>query len=170
MWGPVLSAIYSYFLFGLMCFRILTGKREYSQTVWLTKIQEQIAIQFYWDVGSTNSYFAFHLLRPIAEEFGAAIEYIPFNLGYVFRHHKYVLSEEPKAKLKNRATDLKRWAKKYSLPFNVPEQFPIKTSDALKGSLVMRRFGLEEAYIEKLFSTYWEDNDASIASLDGLLP
>ena len=121
---------------------------------------EQVAIQFYWDVGSTNSYFAFHLLRPIAEEFGAAIEYIPFNLGYVFRHHKYVLSEEPKAKLKNRATDLKRWAKKYSLPFNVPEQFPIKTSDALKGSLVMRRFGLEEAYIEKLFSTYWEDNDA----------
>ena len=108
---------------------------------------EQIAIQFYWDVGSTNSYFAFHLLRPIAEEFGAAIEYIPFNLGYVFRHHKYVLSEEPKAKLKNRATDLKRWAKKYSLPFNVPEQFPIKTSDALKGSLVMRRFGLEEAIL-----------------------
>jgi len=132
--------------------------------------KEQVAIQFYWDVGSTNSYFAFHLLRPIAEEFGAAIEYIPFNLGYVFRHHKYVLSEEPKAKLKNRATDLKRWAKKYSLPFNVPEQFPIKTSDALKGSLVMRRLGLEEAYIEKLFSTYWEDNDASIASLDGLLP
>ena len=42
---------------------------------------EQVAIQFYWDVGSTNSYFAFHLLRPIAEEFGAAIEYIPFNLG-----------------------------------------------------------------------------------------
>ncbi len=34
----------------------------------------------------------------------------------------------------------------------------------------MRRLGLEEAYIEKLFSTYWEDNDASIASLDGLLP
>ena len=81
-----------------------------------------------------------------------------------------MLSEEPKAKLKNRVADLKRWAKKYSLPFNVPEKFPIKTSDALKGSLVMRRLGLEEAYIEKLFSTYWEDNDASIASLDGLLP
>ena len=125
---------------------------------------EQVAIQFYWDVGSTNSYFAFHLLRPIAEEFGAAIEYIPFNLGYVFRHHKYVLSEEPKAKLKNRATDLKRWAKKYSLPFNVPEQFPIKTSDALKGSLGMRRLRLEEAYIEKLFSTYYH-NDSQVLLL-----
>ena len=134
------------------------------------QMTERVTIKFYWDVGSTNSYFAFHLLRPIAQEFGAVIEYMPFNLGYVFRHHQYVLSEEPKAKLKNRATDLQRWAKKYKLPFNVPEQFPIKTSDALKGSLVMRRLGMEEAYIEKLFSTYWEDNDASIKSLDGLIP
>ena len=134
------------------------------------KNTEQVMIQFYWDVGSTNRHFAFYLLRLIAEEFGAVIEYMPFNLGYVFRHHQYVLSEEPKAELKNRATDLQRWAKKYNLPFNVPEQFPIKTSDALKGSLVMRRLGMEESYIEKLFSTYWEDNDASIKSLDGLIP
>ena len=134
------------------------------------KNTEQVVIQFYWDVGSTNIHFAFYLLRLIAEEFGAVIEYMPFNLGYVFRHHQYVLSEEPKAELKNRATDLQRWAKKYNLPFNVPEQFPIKTSDTLKGSLVMRRLGMEESYIEKLFSTYWEDNDASIKSLDGLIP
>jgi len=132
--------------------------------------KQPLSIKFYWDIGSTNSYFAFHLLRSIAKEFGALIEYVPLNLGYVFRHHNYVLNEEPKAKLKNRGIDLQRWARKYDLPFKVPEDFPIKTSAALRGSLAMRRFGLEEAYIEKLFSTYWEDNDSSIKAAEGLIP
>ncbi len=131
---------------------------------------QPLSIQFYWDIGSTNSYFAFHLLRPIAKEFGALIDYVPFNLGYVFRHHNYVLNEEPRAKLKNRGIDLQRWARKYELPFKVPEDFPIKTSAALKGSLVMRQFGLEESYIERLFRTYWEDNDSSIKKIEGLVP
>jgi len=129
-----------------------------------------LSIEFYWDIGSTNSYFAFHLLRPMAKEFGVQIEYVPLNLGYVFRHHNYVLNEEPRAKLKNRGIDLQRWARKYDLPFKVPEDFPIKTSVALRGSLVMRRFGLEESYIEKLFCTYWENSDSSIKAIDGLIP
>lgn len=132
--------------------------------------QLPLKIKFYWDIGSTNSYFAFHLLRPLAHEFALSIEYIPFNLGYVFRHHNYVLGEEPKAKLKNRAADLKRWANRYDLPFRVPDEFPIKTSAALRGSLAMRRYGLEESYIEKLFSAYWEQNDPSIKGLNGLIP
>ena len=44
-------------------------------------------IRFYWDIGSTNTYFAFHLLRPLAAKYKARIEYVPLNLGYVFRHH-----------------------------------------------------------------------------------
>ena len=34
----------------------------------------------------------------------------------------------------------------------------------------MRRFGLEESYIEKLFCTYWENSDSSIKTIDGLIP
>ena len=137
----------------------------------MTALNNQpLSIQFYWDIGSTNSYFAFHLLRPIAKEFGAVIEYIPLNLGYVFRHHNYVLNEEPKSKLKNRGIDLQRWARKYGLPFNVPQDFPIKTSVALRGSLVMRRFSLEEAYIQKLFTAYWEENNSSIKGIEGIVP
>ena len=73
-------------------------------------------VDFYWDIGSTNTYFAYHLVQPIIEETGAEIRYIPFNLGYVFRHHNYVLNEEPRAKLVNRGIDLRRWAKKHNLP------------------------------------------------------
>jgi 2-hydroxychromene-2-carboxylate isomerase len=94
----------------------------------------------------------------------------PFNLGYVFRHHNYVLMDEPKAKIANRIVDLHRWAKRHQLPFRMPTKFPIKTSPALRGALAMRRFGKEEAFIEAIFAAYWERDDASVAELSGLRP
>lgn len=127
-------------------------------------------IELYWDLGSTNSYFALHLIKPVAARHGARIVPHPFNLGYVFRHHDYVLMDEPKAKIANRIVDLHRWAKRHRLPFRMPTKFPIKTSPALRGALAMRRFGKEWDYLERIFSAYWERDDASVAELDGLRP
>ena len=127
-------------------------------------------IEFYWDLGSTNSYFALHLIKPVAARHGARIVPHPFNLGYVFRHHDYVLMDEPKAKIANRIVDLHRWARRHRLPFRMPTKFPIKTSPALRGALAMRRFGKEWEYLEQIFAAYWERDDASVAELDGLRP
>jgi 2-hydroxychromene-2-carboxylate isomerase len=127
-------------------------------------------IAFYWDLGSTNSYFALHLIKPVAAKHGAAIEPHPFNLGYVFRKHNYVLMDEPKAKITNRITDLNRWARRHKLPFRMPGKFPIKTSPALRGALAARRFGKEWDYLEAIFAAYWERDDASVAELEGLRP
>ena len=125
-------------------------------------------VDFFWDVGSTNSYFALKLLKPMAAKYGAEIVYRPFNLGYVFRHHNYVLMEEPKAKIDNRITDLMRWARRYDLPFKVPTVFPIKTSRALRGSIAMRDWGLEAEYVEAIFDAYWEDGDNEIGEYSSL--
>ncbi len=88
----------------------------------------------------------------------------------MFRHHNYVLMDEPKAKIANRIVDLQRWAKRYKLPFKMPTRFPIKTSPALRGALAMRRFGKELAFMEAIFAAYWERDDASVAELAGLRP
>ncbi|WP_281017112.1 MULTISPECIES: 2-hydroxychromene-2-carboxylate isomerase [unclassified Minwuia] len=125
-------------------------------------------IEFFWDTGSTNTYFALHLIRPLAARHGATIRMRPFNLGHVFRHHKYVLMEEPAAKIANRKRDLERWAARHDLPFRFPDTFPIKTSISLRGSLVAREFGCEDAYLDAIFRRYWEQNDASVATLAGL--
>ncbi len=127
-------------------------------------------IRFYWDIGSTNTYFAFHLLRPLAARYDVPIKYFPFNLGYVFRHHNYALTQEPRAKMKNRKDDLMRWARRYDLNFRMPDEFPIKTSRILRGALVAREHNLEEQYMEEVFRRYWEENDASIADYPGLRP
>jgi 2-hydroxychromene-2-carboxylate isomerase len=127
-------------------------------------------IEFYWDLGSTNSYFALHLIQPVAARHGARLVPHPFNLGYVFRHHNYVLMDEPKAKIANRIVDLHRWARRHKLPFKMPTKFPIKTSPALRGALAMRRFGKEWAFMEAIFAAYWERDDASVAQPAGLRP
>ncbi len=125
-------------------------------------------IEFFWDIGSTNTYFALHLLRPLARRYGATVVMRPFNLGFVFRHHKYVLMDEPAAKIANRKRDLQRWAARHDLPFRFPDTFPIKTSRALRGSLAARAMGCEDAYLDAIFRRYWEENDHTIAELSGL--
>ncbi len=119
-------------------------------------------IDFYWDLGSTNTYFALQLIQPLAARYDAQINWHAFNLGYVFQSNRYVLMDEPKAKLRNRRDDLMRWAKRYDLPFRMPDQFPIKTSRALKGAIAMRQWGLEQAFIAAIFAAYWEQNIGTI--------
>ena len=125
-------------------------------------------IDFYWDLGSTNSYFALKLLEPLARKYDAPINWHPFNVGFVFRSNNYVLMEEPKAKLRNRRDDLMRWAEKYDLPFQMPDLFPIKTSAALRGAIAMREWGKEVQFIRAIFSAYWEKGDGSIAEPNSL--
>lgn len=127
-------------------------------------------IEFFWDPGSTNTYFAWKLLPAIAARHGAVIVPRAFNLGYVFRHHNYVLMEEPAAKIDNRKRDLMRWAGKYDLPFRFPDAFPIKTSTALRGAIAMRRWDREHDFIGAVLDAYWERGDDSIATMSGLKP
>lgn len=127
-------------------------------------------IEMYWDVGSTNTYFALKLVKPLLARYDAELVLHPFNLGYVFRNNNYELMKEPKAKLRNRKRDLMRWAEKYGLPFQMPREFPIKSSRALRGSLAMRRHGKELEFVELVMSRYWERGDAGIAEYAGLRP
>lgn len=129
----------------------------------------QKTVELFYDVGSTNSYFALHLLQRLADRYDARVIYQPFNLGYVFRTNNYVLMDEPKSKLVNRKRDLMRWAERYDLPFSVPKRFPIKTSLALRGALAARRFNLEQEYLFGVFSSYWEGGDENIDQSDCVL-
>jgi 2-hydroxychromene-2-carboxylate isomerase len=127
-------------------------------------------VEMFWDAGSTNTYFALKLIKPILEKHDAELVLHPYNVGYVFRTNNYELMKEPKAKLRNRKADLMRWASKYNLPFQIPRQFPIKSSRILRGSLAMRRKNLEWAFVEQVFNAYWERADATVAEYEGLRP
>ena len=125
-------------------------------------------IDFYWDLGSTNTYFALKLIHPIADQHDANITWHPFNLGHVFKTNNYVLMNEPRDKLNNRYDDLMRWARKYELPFERPKNFPIKTSRALRGAIAMRDWGLELPFMQEIFTEYWEMDNGEIGEYSEL--
>ncbi|MFC7514052.1 2-hydroxychromene-2-carboxylate isomerase [Herbaspirillum sp. GCM10030257] len=127
-------------------------------------------VEIYWDIGSTNTYFALKLIKPVLERTGAKLVLHPFNLGHVFRSNNYVLMDELPVKLENRKRDLARWAEKYQLPFQIPTRFPIKSSRVLRGALAMRKWDLEMPYVDAVFAAYWERNDATIQEYSGLQP
>ena len=128
------------------------------------------SIEMYWDVGSTNSYFALKLIQPILDRHALRLELRPYNLGYVFRSRNYVLMEEPPEKIENRKVDLRRWADKYHLPFKFPTVFPVKSSKALRGSIAMRTWELEHQFVDQVMSAYWEWDDDSITRYEGMRP
>ena len=130
-----------------------------------------VNVDFYWDIGSTNTYFAFRMLPGVLARTGATVTLHPFNLGYVFRQNEYVLMDEPVAKMRNRKRDLERWAEHLHLPFQVPRDFPIKTSRALRSALVAKEQGVEAAFLDHLFRTYWEEgtNIAEYAQLEPII-
>jgi len=128
----------------------------------------QPTLDFYWDIGSTNSYFAFKLIQPIVQRHNAKVNWHPFNLGYVFRSNDYVLMDEPKAKMRNRLADLNRWATFHKLPFRMPDNFPIKTSRALRAAIAMRKWNLEFEFMEQIFPAYWEQNVGTIGEYETL--
>ncbi|MDB4034658.1 DsbA family protein [Pseudomonadales bacterium] len=134
-----------------------------------TNSERFMDIDFYWDPGSTNTYFAWHLLKPIADLHDARIKPHCFNLGYVFRQNRYALTDEPLAKMRNRKRDLMRWAARYERPFRIPDQFPIKTSRILRAAVAMRAWHQEAAFIDAVMTQYWEQNDHSIAGDDALV-
>ena len=127
-------------------------------------------VEIFWDIGSTNAYFALKLINPILKRTKSDLTLHPYNLGFAFRSRNYVLMEEPAIKIENRKIDLARWAKKYNLKFKFPSDFPIKTSRTLRGALAMREFNLEIQFIEKIFSEYWENNNSTIQNYEGMAP
>jgi 2-hydroxychromene-2-carboxylate isomerase len=119
------------------------------------------ALEFYYDFSSTNAYFAAFLAPALCERLGAELLWRPFHLGHAFRRRGHaVLRDHSPEKLEYLWLDHRRWSRRTGLPFKRPSRFPIKTSTALRGSLVAREEGAERDYVQAAMSAYWvKDRD-----------
>ncbi len=126
------------------------------------------SLEMYYDFSSTNAYFAAFLAPEFCRRLGASLVWKPFYLGHAFRLRDHSVNRDhPPGKLEYLFKDHKRWSQRTGLPFNRPTTFPIKTSLALRGSVVMREQGLEEAYVQAVMSAYWA-RDENIAQSEVL--
>ena len=114
-------------------------------------------VEFYFDVGSPAAYLAATQLPQLCADAGATLVWKPFLLGGVFQatgNHSpaQVLHKGPYMN-----ADLRRFAKRYGVPFVHNPHFPINTLLLMRGAIGMQMKEPERfaAYVDAVFHAMW---------------
>lgn len=127
-------------------------------------------IDFYFDFISPYAYLANARLPSIAEKYGCALNYRPIDLqaAKVAAGNTGPASAQIPPKFRYATTDLMRWARKYGVPFAIPQKKPgdtagasrenvgipkelLDSSRANKAVYFARKKGRERAFIDLLY-------------------
>jgi len=119
-------------------------------------------LDFIFDFGSPNAYFAYKALPPILERSEAALNLIPCLLGGIFKETNnqppMIAFGKVKGKMAYEQLEIQRFIKKHSLTeFKFNPYFPINTIMLMRGALVAQRDGYLSNYVEAGLKAVWED-------------
>ncbi|AMM24172.1 2-hydroxychromene-2-carboxylate isomerase [Variovorax sp. PAMC 28711] len=124
-------------------------------------------IEFYFDFGSPAAYLAATQLPHIAADTGATLVWKPMLLGGVFQATGNHSPAEIKPKGPYMNTDLKRFARRYAVPFEHNPNFPVNTLLLMRGATGVQMQMPERFadYAKAVFDAMWVDaknmNDAA---------
>ena len=125
---------------------------------------EPVRIDFIFDFGSPNAYFAWKTLPAIAERTGAQINLIACLLGGIF---KATGNQPPmlafgavKGKLAYEQLEIRRFIERHGLTaFRFNPHFPVNTLLVMRGLIAAQRAGVGEAYVAAVQAALWEDGE-----------
>jgi len=114
-------------------------------------------IEFLFDFGSPTTYLAHTQLPRIAADTGARVDYVPILLGGVFKAAGNQSPVMVPAKGRWMGDDLKRFARRYGVPFTFNPHFPINTLTLMRGAvgLQMRQSETFMRYVDIVFHAMW---------------
>lgn len=114
-------------------------------------------VEFFFDFGSPATYLAYTQLPGIAAARKAEIVWRPFLLGGVFKAISNVSPVTIAPKGRWMVQDLKRWAKRYGVPFEMNPGFPVNTLALMRGAagLQMKRPQEFPKYVAAMFEAMW---------------
>ena len=128
-------------------------------------------LEFFFDVSSPWTYFAFDRIEDLAKETGAELIWKPFLVGGVFNKVNpsvYQRRENPVPPKDNYyRKDMEDWARYQGLTMIRPSVFPLNSVKALRGAFVAIDQGKISAYARGCFEAYWRD-DKDISKEDEL--
>ncbi|MGB0907476.1 MAG: 2-hydroxychromene-2-carboxylate isomerase [Maricaulaceae bacterium] len=121
-------------------------------------------IDFIFDFGSPNAYFAYKALPAIAAKYDADINYIPCLLGGIFKstnNQAPMLSfGHVTQKMAYMQLEMSRFIKKHGLTkFKFNSSFPVNTLILMRGAIAAQADGKLPQYIEAGMAAMWEDNE-----------
>jgi 2-hydroxychromene-2-carboxylate isomerase len=141
------------------------------------------AVEFHFDFGSPNAYFAHRVIPAIEARTGCRFRYVPVLLGGVF---KLTGNKPPmlqysgiKNKTEYQRLEIERFIVKHDLTaFRMNPHFPVNTVQIMRAAVAAGRSGSLAAYVDVVFRAMWEQaqkmDDADVirgtldaAGLDG---
>ena len=116
-------------------------------------------VEYFFDVGSPTAYLAWTQLPKIAAETSAVIAWRPMLLGGVFKASGNASPVTVPAKGRWMNVDIKRWARRYGVPFAFNPHFPINTLTLMRGAtgLLMRRPDDFLRYLDVVERAMWQE-------------
>ena len=113
-------------------------------------------VEFFYDFGSPTVYLAATQLPDIAASVGAAIDWRPMLLGGVFKSTGNQSPVVVPAKAAYMNNDLKRFARRYGVPFRFNPHFPINTLALMRGAVAYQDDAVASStYRDAIFTAIW---------------
>ena len=117
-------------------------------------------LEFFFDFGSPNAYFAYVRLPELLERTGARLVWRPILLGGVFKATNNVspalIECAPKREYLWR--DMQRFVDRYDIDFQPNDAFPINTLPLMRGAMAYLGTPNFEPYVSAVFRALWADN------------
>jgi 2-hydroxychromene-2-carboxylate isomerase len=119
-------------------------------------------VEFLFDFGSPNAYFAHRAIPAIEARTGAKFRYVPILLGGVFKatNNKAPIVQFAgiKNKLDYERLEIARFIRKHGLAkFRMNPNFPVNSLTIMRGAVAAEMDGVAAPYIEAMFRGMWED-------------
>lgn len=122
-------------------------------------------IDYYYDFGSPNAYFAHRVIPAFEARTGVKVTYVPILLGGVFKAtgNQPPMMQNAGVPVKNdyMRMEIMRFQRIYGLSdFAFNPHFPINTITLMRGAVAAEALGVLDAYIELMFVHMWEKGSA----------
>jgi 2-hydroxychromene-2-carboxylate isomerase len=119
-------------------------------------------VEFHFDFGSPNAYFAHKLIPAVEQRTGAKFVYVPVLLGGVFKltnnQAPMVQFKGIKNKLEYQQLETRRFIARHGLTrFKMNPHFPVNTVQIMRGATAAEMDGRLAPYVDAVFRHMWEE-------------
>jgi 2-hydroxychromene-2-carboxylate isomerase len=119
-------------------------------------------VEFHFDFGSPNAYFAHKVIPGIERRTGVRFTYVPILLGGVFKltnnQPPMVAFKDVKNKQAYQRLEIVRFIQKHGLTaFKMNPHFPVNTVQIMRGAVAAEMDGTFAAYADAVFRHVWEE-------------
>lgn len=120
-------------------------------------------LDFYYDFGSPNAYFAWKALQGVSTRTGLKINMHPALIGGIF---KLVGNQPPwmafgkiPQKMAYMMLEIERFVSEHSLTdYKMNSAFPVNTLLSMRVAIAAQKAGVHDAYVPVVFKAIWEDD------------